>query len=306
MRHEKLNVLLAILLLLVLPLAAGCAADGDDGTDDATMEDTAMEDEMANDDDYADRMATEHADDSPEPGFAAGGEGDMEGIETERVGYADMNGNVVEGYLARPAENSHGAPAIIVIHEWWGLNDNVETMARMLAQQGYQALAVDLYNGESADSPEGARELMSAVDEGTATRNLQQAHHYLTRRLGAEKVGVIGWCFGGAWSLQSAIALGEDLDAAVIYYGRLTSDETQLSKIEAPILGLFGSEDGGIPVSSVREFETALENLDKPASIHVYEGANHAFANPSGERYEPEAAKDAWEKTTAFLDEHLK
>jgi len=290
MRNDKLSFLLAILLLLALPFAAGCSADGAENGDD----------------DYADRMAAEHADDSPSPGFAAEGEGETADVESERVAYAEIGGKAVEGYLARPAGGAEGAPGVIVIHEWWGLNDNVETMARMLAQQGYQALAVDLYDGESADSAQGARALMSAVDAEAAKENLRQAHAYLRQKRGAGRIGVIGWCFGGGWSLQTALLLGDDLDAAVIYYGRLVTDEAELVKIQAPILGLFGSEDGGIPVSSVHTFRAVLDELGKPAEIHVYEGANHAFANPSGERYEPEAAKDAWEKTTAFFAAHLK
>ena len=296
MQHETTKRLLAWLIALALPFATACAADGSPAGDEAA------------DGGYADRMAEEHAGDAPTPGFAAEGEDAAQdaGVTGERVAYFDLGGEAVEGYLARPAAGAEGAPGVIVIHEWWGLNDNVETMARMLAQQGYQALAVDLYNGASADSPAAARELMGAVDAATAKDNLRQAHAYLSEKLGASRVGVIGWCFGGAWSLQTALTLGGDLDAAVIYYGRLLTDESELAKLEAPVLGLFGSEDQGIPVASVREFEAALAKLGKPASIHVYEGADHAFANPSGQRYEPQAAKDAWAKTTAFLEEHLK
>jgi carboxymethylenebutenolidase len=256
---------------------------------------------------HTDRMAAEHEGDSPVPGAAADAEEPAAGeVTTESVAYATVGGKEVTGYLARPAGAPTGNPGIIVIHEWWGLNDNVETMARMLAHKGYAALAVDLYGNESAENPEGARALMQQVmdDPAPANDNLRQAHAYLTETLGAPSTGVIGWCFGGGWSLQTALMIPE-LDAAVMYYGRVVTDPEELKTLEAPLLGLFGGEDQGIPVAGVREMEAALETLGKDTAIVVYPGAGHAFANPSGTRYQPEAAKDAWEKTTAFFAEHL-
>jgi len=257
---------------------------------------------------HTDRMAAEHAGDRPVAGAAAElWEPPPGGVVTRRVTYATLGDRQVTGYLARPSGETTGHPGIIVIHEWWGLNDNVETMARMLAHEGYAALAVDVYGGESADGPDGARALMQKVmdDPAPAKDNLRQAHAYLTETLEAPRTGVIGWCFGGGWSLQTALMLPE-LDAAVMYYGRVVTDPEELKALEAPLLGLFGGEDQGIPVAGVREMEAALETLGKDTTIVVYPGAGHAFANPSGTRYQPEAAKDAWEKTTAFFAEHLK
>lgn len=257
---------------------------------------------------YADRMAAEHAGDEPVPGAADDAEEAPAGeVHTERVVYATIGGQEVTGYLARPAGSAAGHPGVIVIHEWWGLNDNVETMARMLAQEGYAALAVDLYGGGNAEDPEAARALMQKVmdDPAPAKDNLRQAHAYLTGELGAPRTGVIGWCFGGGWSLQTALMVPE-LDAAVMYYGRVVTDPEELKALQAPLLGLFGAEDTGIPVDGVREMEAALGELGKDATIVVYPGAGHAFANPSGNRYQAEAAKDAWGKTVAFFGEHLK
>ena len=118
-------------------------------------------------------------------------------------------------------------------------------------------------------------------------------------------MGVIGWCFGGGWSFRTALALPDAIDAAVIYYGEPVTDRDRLDALEMPILGLFGGADQGIPVARVREMEAALDALGKDATIVVYDGANHAFANPSGRRYDAEAAEDAWTRTTAFLAEHL-
>ena len=212
----------------------------------------------------------------------------------------------MSGYLARP-RNAAGAPGVIVIHEWWGLNENIESMARQLAGEGYLALAVDLYGGEVASDRDGARALATAARENPAPleENLKQAYAYLGS-LGASKVGSIGWCFGGGWSLQAALLLPGELDAAVIYYGRVITDRDKLAVLTAPVLGHFGSEDRGIPIDGVREFEAVLGELGKDASIHVYEGANHAFANPSGTRYDAAAAEQAWERTLAFFAETLK
>jgi carboxymethylenebutenolidase len=197
-------------------------------------------------------------------------------------------------------------PGIIVIHEWWGLNDNIRSMAEQLAGEGYRALAVDLYEGASASTPDEAQSLMRASMEksGELAENLKQAYAYLSD--GGQKVGTIGWCFGGGWSLQTALALPEDVDATVIYYGRIVTDKAELEKLSMPILGIFGAADEGIPVESVKGFEVALKELGKNASVHIYEGADHAFANPSGQNYQAEPAKDAWQKTLAFFSEHLK
>ena len=138
-----------------------------------------------------------------------------------------------------------------------------------------------------------------------AEANLRQAYDFLDNRLGARSVGTIGWCFGGGWSLNTALLMPDKIDATVIYYGRLVTDAEILSALNMPILGLFGSEDRGIPVDTVRAFEKTLKLLGKDVDITVYEGANHAFANPSGTRYQAEAAEDAWNKTVRFLRQHL-
>ncbi len=256
-------------------------------------------------DDYAERMAKEHEGDVPVPSPAAEAEPAAE-VETERVVYATVGGDEITGYLARPAAGE-AAPGVIVIQEWWGLNENIESMARQLAGEGYLALAVDLYGGEVATDRDGARTLMQAAMAApeAAEENLRQAYAYLTE-LGATNVGSIGWCFGGGWSLRTALALPGELDAAVIYYGRVITDRQQLAALTAPVLGHFGSEDGGIPIDGVREFESLLGELGKDASIHVYEGADHAFANPSGTRYDAGAAEQAWQRTLDFFEQRLK
>ena len=198
-------------------------------------------------------------------------------------------------------------PAIIMIHEWWGLNDNIRAMADRLAGEGYIVLAVDLYGGKTAEFPPDARELMLEVveDPDSATDNLRQAYQFVTTAAGAPRVASLGWCFGGGWSLNAAMMFPDDLDAAVIYYGQVTADEDKLRPINAPILGLFGDEDSGISVESVRGFEAALQRLRKVHDIQIYRGAGHAFANPTGRNYDAKVAEDAWQRTLEFLGQNL-
>ena len=138
-----------------------------------------------------------------------------------------------------------------------------------------------------------------------ARENIRRAFDFLQTVGGAPSVGSLGWCFGGGWSLNTAMLLPDDLDAAVIYYGHVTDDEERLRPIQAPILGLFGAEDRGIPVDLVNRFESTLDRLGKDHEIHIYPGADHAFANPTGDNYNREAAEDAWQKSLDFLAQKL-
>lgn len=208
------------------------------------------------------------------------------------------------GYVARPSDDGV-YPGVILIHEWWGLNENIKEIARSLASHGYVVLAADLYAGQVATTPDGARQLVTTFDQQKGIENLAAASNFLRENYDAEKISTIGWCFGGGQSLNYALS-GNELDATVIYYGRLVADPEQLSVISWPVLGIFGELDSGITVESVREFESALNQLEIENEIYIYEGADHAFANPSGERHAPEATKDAWQKTVSFLEKHLK
>lgn len=296
-RREPRPRFTAAAAALLLVLAAACSPGAPEVAEEG--EDTA----------YDERVAAEHAGDRPVPGAAGEATADVE-VSTREVAYGTQDGRELRGYLAQPAgaelRRDDGLPGLIVVHEWWGLNENVETMARMFAQQGYVTLAVDLYGGEVADSPEGARQLTGAVDETQARDNLRQAARFVGEELQAPRLGVVGWCFGGRWSLDAALETPGEVDAAVVYYGQPVTERDRLARLEAPFLGIYGAEDSSIPVEQVRRLESTLEELGKDVEVHVYEGAGHAFANPSGDRYAPEPARDAWEKTLAFLAEHLK
>ncbi|MEO0969616.1 MAG: dienelactone hydrolase family protein [Cyanobacteria bacterium J06639_18] len=230
-------------------------------------------------------------------------------VTAEKVNYATVNGEKITGYFVQPKATTKPLPGIIAIHEWWGLNENIESVTRRLAGEGYQVLAVDLYNGKVTESPQEALKLLQAVSKNPdpAKDNLKQAYEYLVNQNKASKVGVIGWCFGGSWSLQTAILLPKDIDATVIYYGGQIGDATpeQLKTLQMPILGIFGAEDASIPVSTVRKFEKNLKELGKQADIQIYENAGHAFANPSGKNYVAETAQKAWTETTQFFQQYL-
>jgi len=249
-----------------------------------------------------DAMSHEHATDTTEPSPAA----DMapaRPVTSEELPYGEVGDDLVFGYFAFPADMVEPLPAVVMIHEWWGLNDNIRAMADRLAGEGYIVFAVDLYGGTTADTPGQAREEMMRVVENPdeATDNLRQALEFVSDVAGAPSVATLGWCFGGGWSLNAAISFPEDIDATVIFYGQVTDDAEKLAPIEAPVLGLFGGQDRGIPVDSVRAFEARMMELGKDISVHVYPDARHAFANPSGNRYDAAAAEDAWTKTLNFL-----
>ena len=199
-------------------------------------------------------------------------------------------------------------PALVVIHEWWGLNDWVKDQASRLADQGYVALAIDLYRGKVATTPDEAHQIMRGVPEDRANRDLLAASAFLRaqRNVNPARIGSIGWCMGGGYSLDLAIA-DPKLKVAVINYGHLASDDATLKKINAAILGIFGGQDKGIPPADVKKFEAQLKALGKTAEIHIFPDAGHAFQNPNNKTgYRADDAAEAWKLTTAFLEKYLK
>jgi len=209
-------------------------------------------------------------------------------------------------YLSLPPNAKPPLPGVVVIHEWWGLNANVEHWADRLAEDGYAALAVDLYGGRVATTPDSAMAYMKTVDPKRAVEILLAAERTLADdpRIKADCRGVIGWCFGGGYSLQAAIH-DPDLHAAVIYYGHPVTDVAELKRIHAPLLCMFGNLDPSIPSDTVTAFDHALTEAGVEHEIHRYD-AVHAFANPSNARYDEQAAEDAWHHVRLFLAEHLK
>lgn len=226
-------------------------------------------------------------------------------VKTETVSYKSGD-ETVSGFLALP-EGGGKHPAIVVIHEWWGLNDQVKEDAQKLAAQGYVALAVDLYRGKVATTPDEAHELMRGVPDDRGIRDLEAAFAYLAARpdVKANKIGSVGWCMGGGWSIKLAMSEPK-LAACAVNYGPLPTEAASISKIQAPVLGNFGAEDRGITPASVQAFETAMKAAGKPCDVKIYDGAGHAFENPNNkDGYRPQAAADAWARMTAFFKKTL-
>jgi carboxymethylenebutenolidase len=212
----------------------------------------------------------------------------------------------IGGFLAVP-DKPGTYPGIIVVHEWWGLNDWVKEQTEKLAEQGYIALAVDLYRGKVAADPSEAHELMRGLPQDRGIRDLQAAYDYLAARKDVKpgRIGSIGWCMGGGFSLQLAIHQPR-LAACVVNYGSLPTDPNDIQQILAPVLGNFGADDKGITPADVQAFDKTMKGLNRRIDVKIYPGAGHAFENPNNTNgYRPEAAADAWKRTLVFLHNAL-
>ena len=223
------------------------------------------------------------------------------------VVYHNVDGQDIQGWLARPDNATGELPAVIVIHEWWGLNDNVRRAAERIAGEGYVTLAVDLHRGKTAETPKDAMLMGRVLSENkdVALANLKDAIAYLKTADGVSGIGVIGWCQGGRWSMLTALTYPADIDATVVYYGRVTDDKAELEVLDMPVLGIFAGDDFIAPPKMVYRFAASMADLKKDLEFYMYRDASHAFSNPSGQDYNPEAAADAWKHTTAFLARNL-
>ena len=215
--------------------------------------------------------------------------------------------STAQGMLYLP----HGAgphPAIIVIHEWWGLNDWIKQEAAGYAAKGYVALAVDLYRGQVTADPGLAHELMRGLPQDQGVRDLASAFAWLRNRkdVRRNRIGAVGWCMGGGFALQLAIA-EPALKAVAINYGALATDKASLARIHAAVLGNFGGQDRGIPPDAVHAFQAAMRSLGKPVDLKIYPDAGHAFENPNNVAgYRPADAADALGRIDRFFAEQLR
>lgn len=227
-------------------------------------------------------------------------------IRTETVRYKSGN-EMVTGYLALPGTPGKH-PALIVIHEWWGLVPWVKEQADKFAAQGYVALAVDLYRGKTTTNPQVARQLVSSLPPARAMRDLKAAFTYLSHRTDVEptKIGDVGWCFGGGWALRLATQ-EPTLAASAVNYGELPTAASAIQAIQCPVLGNFGARDQEITPAKVKAFQTAMRQAGKSLNAKIYPGASHAFENPNNKTgYRPQAAANAWARMVAFFAHTLK
>ncbi len=226
------------------------------------------------------------------------------------ISYKRPDGQSVAGYLAEPA-NAAAAPGMVVIQEWWGLNDQIKGVADKLAAGGYRALVPDLYRGKVAVEANEAEHLMTGLNFGDAAgQDVRGAVQHL-KSLGSAKVGVTGFCMGGALTVLSAVNVPE-ANACVAWYGFPPLEYVDASKIKAPLLGHWATEDVPFPIAKVDELEKKLRDAKVMFEFHRYQ-AKHAFANETADskklpiiQYDPAAAKLAWGRTMDFLGKHLK
>lgn len=193
-------------------------------------------------------------------------------------------------------------PAVILIHEWWGLNEWMNQRALELAEKGFFVLTIDLYRGKSTANPEIARQLMQSLPKDRALRDLSGAWDYLEQQpcIKKHKIAILGWGMGGEYTILFASAQ-PDLNACVIFYGNPLLDPKTLAKINCPTIGFFGAEDQSVSTQDVKQFELTMQELKKNVSIRIYERAGHAFMNDNRPSYNKPAATDAWKRAITFL-----
>ena len=225
------------------------------------------------------------------------------------VSYKRPDGKSVNGYLAEPAAGAK-APGMVVIQEWWGLNDQIKGVADKLAKSGYRALVPDLYRGKVALEANEAQHLMQGLNFGDATgQDIRGAVQYLKQS--SPKVGVTGFCMGGALTVLSAVNVPE-ADAAVIWYGYPPLEYVDASKIKAPLLGHWATQDQAFVIGGVDALEKKLRDANVKFEFHRY-NCKHAFANETADqkkldmlKYDSKAAELAWQRTIDFLAKHIK
>ncbi|HEX5786773.1 MAG TPA: dienelactone hydrolase family protein [Woeseiaceae bacterium] len=227
-------------------------------------------------------------------------------VDAETLPYADVEEQLAYGYFAFPSDMVEPLPAILLVHDWWGLDDDMRAAANRLAASGYIVLAVDLYGGETAADAGAAREKTIAVFENTdaVAENIRQAIDFV-EVAGAPAVAIIGWGFGGGFALDTALEHPDRIDAVVVFYGQVPGSADRLATLDAPVLGLFGGADSSITRESVEAFGAATHRLGKPADIEIYADAGQGFADVRRRAYDAALAARAWQRMLEFLATHL-
>jgi len=214
------------------------------------------------------------------------------------------NGGTAAGYLASPQSGS--GPGVIVLQEYWGLVDHIKQVADRFAAEGFVALAPDLFHGQSTTHPDEAARLMMALNISQTEKDLRGAAVLLKTKSSTPKIGSIGFCMGGSLALFAA-TLNPDFGACIDLYGANPNVKPDFSRLNCPVLGLWGADDPYIPLTSVEALQTNIKAAGKTCEMHVYEGAGHAFFNDSRpEAYNKAAAEDAWKRSLAFFRANLK
>ncbi len=227
----------------------------------------------------------------------------MAGIVTDKTKFT-AKGKTVNAFIAKP-EGVAKAPAVIIIHEWWGLNPHTEDIAQRYANEGFIAVAVDLYNGVITKDAKEASNLMSALKPEEGIESLKIVLDALRANPEITNVGVTGFCMGGTFALL--LACHAKVEASAPFYGDVPADTTVISKLSCPVLFIGGEKDQWITVEKMNRLDTALKQYSKPGEVKIYQGADHAFFNNTRpEVYSKADAEDAWKTVIEFFNKHLR
>ena len=214
----------------------------------------------------------------------------------------EQDGVKVAGYLAEPSGTPIGG--LIVIQEWWGLNDDIKGIADRYAGEGFLAFAPDMYHGTLATEPDEARKLAMSMERDLAAREIDAAIAWLKANKGVSKVGVTGFCMGGGLTLATAIRPSSNADAVHVYYGGGMPGAEQISTIKVPVMGSYGAEDRGIPPEQVNMLRETLTSAGIENDVKIYDGAGHGFFNSGPSHHEP-ASQDSWGRSLGWFKRHL-
>lgn len=228
-------------------------------------------------------------------------------VDNINIEYTTADGQTLTGYLSTP-DTPGPHPAVLLIHEWWGLNHGITVLADALAGEGYVVFAPDVYRGKLAQTIPYALWLRLGTPTEQVYVDVDSALTWLRSRddVDGRRVASMGFCFGGGHSLQLGMRQSENIALTIIYYGALVTEPDLLRPLvdAQPVLGIFGEEDRSIPTQDVLEFEAALNSLNIENEIAIYPGVGHAFLNE--DNYDqPGAAGDAWQQTLAFLAQNF-
>lgn len=247
------------------------------------------------------------ADGSPGTTEGSAEEEPRRAVLSDELPYAEIGDELVYGHFVFPTDMIDPLPAVVLIHDRWGLTDAIRARADELASEGFIVLAVDLFRGKTTKNPAEARVFMAAAieDPDAVADNIRNAIEFVNMTAGAPGTATLGMGFGGTWAVNAASLQPDEVQAAIVYYGQVTSDEDKLRPVKAPILGLYGGKDRVVNPESVETLRATLDRLRLVYEIQVYPEARGGFANPASSNFNRAATRDSWRRTLAFLRTHL-
>lgn len=225
------------------------------------------------------------------------------------IAYGDAAVRIHDGYFVLPTDVGEALPGILLIHDRWGLNEYIRAIARRLSGEGYAVLALDLFEGQTADSAGPADALAGQYlgDRAAVLANIGQARTWLEENGLPPRIAVMGFGNGGEWALKAGLETGDGFDAIVMFYGRVVNNSSELQTLRAPLLGVFAQQDDRIPLREVTQFRSQLRDLGRSGSaVFIHPNVGHDFANPDSAAYDHDAAVENWTNAISFLATSLR